>query len=420
MRTLRKNDYDEKDIEDLLKQMPKVKDQRGKREIYQNVTIKMNRRKRQTWLIPTAAAAAALLLMVILIPGMMGGQESAENSSSGTEESANYSIAAKESAEPSSENSQEETESTYEDSVAMDSSERQNENNHNQYESSNSESDIDKQDDYTTAVYEEDLQDRELLTYPILDNIAQNIVTVSVLVSKEEGKTKFDLYADTMPLLTEEHWGLSDNYPLDANFNYDTEHNTLNVDMFTDHGYSYGTPNIQFINSVLSTIWTNFDFDEITLSTGGEPGVHFEHNDPISQFIPEDSTFHPGYYLYYPEASTEQPFMVPYNFEQETIQDVFNVMQQDVDTHQLKASIPEDIEFKTTIDENTVVITFSDESEIENNEETAYMIEALLLTAKEFNYDAIKMENADVDMVGRFNLTQELEPPIAPNQKELH
>ncbi|KAB2333725.1 hypothetical protein [Bacillus mesophilum] len=414
---MRKNNHSDRDIEELLKQMPKVKDQRGKREVYQNVTMKMNRRKRQSWLIPTAAAAAALLLLVILIPGMMGGQDSAEEFSSVSEDSAQYSTATNESADRE-ESAQEEDTSTSDDEFTSYENPK---NNIDASQEAESETKIEQENVYTTAVYEEELQDQEVLTYPILDNEVQNIVLVSVLVPKEEGKSKFDLYKETMSSLTEEKWGLSDNYPLDANLVYNEEQKTLTVDMFEDHSYSYGPANSLFINTVLSNLWSDFDLEEITLMTDGEPGVHFEHNEPMTEFVPNDVTAYPGYYLFYPNETDEQPLFVPYvHLEQpETIQEVFDFMKQDVDTHNLKASIPEDIVFEANVDDETVVITFTDESVIEDNEETAHMIEALLLTAKEFHYEHVRVENADVDTIGRFNLSQELELPIAPNQKEL-
>ncbi|WP_282155670.1 hypothetical protein [Cytobacillus gottheilii] len=414
---MRKNEHSDRDIEELLKQMPKVKDQRGKREVYQNVTMKMNRRKRQSWLIPTAAAAAALLLLVILIPGMMGGQDTAEESSSGSNDSTQYSTATNESADRAESTQEEDTSSSENDFTSNENPE----NTIDDDQGVKSEGEIQQESDYTTAVYEEELQDQEVLTYPILDNAVQNIVSVSVLVPKEDGKSKFDLYKETMPLLTEEQWGLSDNYPLEADLIYNDEQKTLTVDMFEDHGYSYGPANSLFINTVLSNIWSDFDLEKITLMTDGEPGVDFEHNEPITEFSPNDVTAYPGYYLFYPNDQEEQPMFVPYvQLEQpETIQEVFNFMKQDVDTHFLKASIPEDIDFETNVDDETVVITFTDESVIEDNEETAHMIEALLLTAKEFHYEHVRVENADVDTIGRFNLSQELELPIAPNQKEL-
>ncbi|WP_080845409.1 GerMN domain-containing protein [Cytobacillus gottheilii] len=416
---MRKNDHNDRDIEELLKQMPKIKDQRGKREVYQNVMMKMNRRKRQTWLIPSAAAAAALLLMVILIPGMMGGQDTAEDSSSGSQESAQYSAVSEESAERSSENSQDDAESTSDDSAVLDSSEKKNESTQN--DSSDSEAEVDIQNDFTTAVYEEDLQESEVLTYVIPDKNINNIVPVSVIVPKEEGKTKFDLYKETMPKLTEEQWGLSEFYPLNADLTYDQNQNILNVDMPSDHQYHF-TSVAEVINNFFINIFKEFNLQEIKLTTDGNPGVDLGNYGEISEFTPNNSSNQYAFYLFYPDQDMEEPFLVPYTHDErpQSIEEAFNAMRQEIEIDPpLMASIPADINFQTDVHDHTVVITFSDESEIEDNEETAYMIEALLLTAKEFNYQAVKLENADVDTVGRFNLTQELHPPVAPNQKEL-
>lgn len=46
-----------------------------------------------------------------------------------------------------------------------------------------------------TAVYEEDLAGKEVLTYAIPDQAAQNIVPVSVLVDENPARTKFELFS---------------------------------------------------------------------------------------------------------------------------------------------------------------------------------------------------------------------------------
>ncbi|MED3563213.1 hypothetical protein P4447_12285, partial [Bacillus xiapuensis] len=68
---MKKSEWSDKQLEDLLRQMPKIKDHRDPRDIYQNLSLK--KQKRPVWVIPVIASAAALLLIVILIPKLLVG-----------------------------------------------------------------------------------------------------------------------------------------------------------------------------------------------------------------------------------------------------------------------------------------------------------------------------------------------------------
>ena len=66
---MKKSEWSDKQLEELLRQMPKIKDHRNPRDIYQNLSLK--RRKKPAWILPAIASAAAVLLIVILIPKIL-------------------------------------------------------------------------------------------------------------------------------------------------------------------------------------------------------------------------------------------------------------------------------------------------------------------------------------------------------------
>ena len=70
---MKKSEWSDKQLEELLRQMPKIQDHRNPRDIYQNLSIK--KRKRPAWLVPGFATAAALLLFFILVPKLLDGTE---------------------------------------------------------------------------------------------------------------------------------------------------------------------------------------------------------------------------------------------------------------------------------------------------------------------------------------------------------
>lgn len=95
-------------------------------------------------------------------------------------------------------------------------------------------------------------------------------------------------------------------------------------------------------------------------------------------------------------------------------------MKTGIETYNLKASIPDDIDFETeVVSDEQLLITFEDDADIKNDEETLYTIEAILLTAKEFEYNEVKLENTEIDQIGRFDLEKEIQVPVAPNKRDL-
>ena len=61
---MKKSEWSDKQLEELLRQMPKIQDHRNPRDIYQNLSRK--KRKQPAWVIPAFATAAALLLFIYI------------------------------------------------------------------------------------------------------------------------------------------------------------------------------------------------------------------------------------------------------------------------------------------------------------------------------------------------------------------
>ncbi|GLB58036.1 hypothetical protein [Cytobacillus sp. NCCP-133] len=419
---MRKSELSDEQIEQLLSQMPKIKDRRNSREIYQNIELKLEKRKQRTWILPTAAAAAALLLFFIIAPSLMNWQDSADKS---VEIQADQSSS---SAEIASENKMFEAN---DNQAELGLKEEIDENTTGQLdEASQNEADIKSKDQISlrsagadtsaTAVYEEDLAGKELLTYAIPDQSAQNIVPVSVLVEEDSAKSKFQLFDENMSRLTEEKWGLLDYYPLKAKFSYNQENRSLTVDVPKDHPYSISSTTELQLERVLANVMGSLDIEKINLATEGQKGIEFSHFGYREEFVPETGNGNLIYYFLYPKGEYSKPFMVPLREKLNSIKDALRAMKENRINDNLQASIPEDLNFEAEeLQKGKLMIRFESESEIVDNESTLHAIEAILLTAKEFDFNTVKLENADVDKIGKFDLTAELKVPVAANKREL-
>ncbi|MEK3853305.1 hypothetical protein [Cytobacillus sp. FSL H8-0458] len=418
---MKESKWSDEQLKELLSQMPKIKDNRDPREIYQTIEIKMSKQKKRTWLLPAAAAAAALLLLFILAPNLMNWQESADkqveiqseltqSSEQITGDNNSISEAKDEDSDPEPLAKEEDPQ---EDHAQLSGDPEKDSSDDISMKSVSSEAS-------PTAVYEEDLAGKEVLTYAIPDKEAQNIVPVSVLVDEDPRRTKFELFEDTMSKLTEDTWGLEDYYPLKANLTHDQESNLLTVDVPADHPYSMSSTTELLLEKVMANIMKNLDIEKINLTTEGKAGIEFSHYGYREEFIPENSNGNLIYYFLYSNGSDSTPFLVPLREELNSVKDALKAMKQNRTENNLQASIPDDIDFEIEeIKDGKLIIRFNNESEIIDNAPTLHAIEAILLTAKDFDFDTVKLENADVDKIGKFDLNEDLKVPVAANKRDL-
>ncbi|MGD6853459.1 hypothetical protein [Bacillus infantis] len=423
---VKKSEWNDEQLEKLLRQLPKIQDVRAPQEVYQNVSRRMRKRRRTFWVIPAAAAAAAVLLLFILIPGLTGQQfqESADQAAENKGDQASSGIEPSEQKENSYETAQK-SEDTSEGEAGV----------QNDPEAELSETEVQEDDgkaglasfeeedsDYRTALYEEDVQGQTILTYAVPDANIQTLVPVSVLAAPQEGKTEFDLYKETMEKLTEEEWGLGEAYPIpQAELFYDPETETLTADIKEDADF-YGSATETMFKSLLTNHLDTLNAQTVLLTTEGEPGAVISNTGAVDSLtVKEDTGYHAYYFLYTDQGS--EPFIVPGKESYGSIQEAIDAMKQDQEYTSLEASIPGDMNIITEADSeggsSELTLTLEEGTKLEDNAASSYTIEAILLMAKGFNYSTVKLDNAEIEEVGSFQLQEALKVPAAPNWRQL-
>ena len=63
---MKKSEWSDRQLEEILRQMPRINDCRHPYDIYQNLSIKIKRKR--AWVLPGIAMVASLLLLFILVP----------------------------------------------------------------------------------------------------------------------------------------------------------------------------------------------------------------------------------------------------------------------------------------------------------------------------------------------------------------
>ena len=392
---MKKSEWSDRELEELLMQMPKIKDHRNPRDIYQNLSLK--RRKTKTWLLPSLATAAALLLFFILVPKLMDG---ANSSSDKQAEITSFNKETKDADQKKN--------STFALNKGESSSKEK-------ALSGTPKNKVMTTSTVKTAIYADDVGNGKVLTYWIPDPQGQILIPVSTVVAKSDNESWLTLYNENMANLKEEEWGLTDFYPLNVTMSVNSDHTTIQVDAPLNHQYGQGSTNeTNFINVINKDISSNSDIKKVKFSTNGEPGIELG-NFGNKQEIDINAVKNHGYFFYYPTGS-DVPFLTPSTTIYTDINKALDAMKTDQTELGLTGSLSPLLPISdVSIADKTLVLSFKGNTTLQNNQMTVSAFEALLLTAKDFGLEKVVVKDSPILQLGPFDLTKENQVPVAPN-----
>ncbi|MBT2656437.1 negative regulator of sigma-X activity [Bacillus sp. ISL-18] len=391
---MKKSEWSDRELEELLRQMPRIHDHRDPRDIYQNISLK--RKRIRPWVLPGLAATAALLLFLILMPKLIGGMHFSHES-------------AEEKSASSGNTAMQKDSSAFKKEKA---SSKEAETNKTQ------QANLLKTENVKTAIYEDQVGKGTVLTYWVPDAQAQILIPVSIITNQSSGQSWLTNYTALMANLQEEEWGLADFYPLNATMKLEKDGNTVIVDVPADHQYGQGsTTETNFISVVQKDISTNSNCKKIKFTTKGLPGIELG-NIGRKEEIDVASQNNHAYFLYFPEDS-KLPFLAPSNETYNNINSAFEAMKTD-QSGGLKSSLQTFPQIDHVSISNKIMdLSFDVNSSLQDNQESILSFEALLLTAKEFGIEKVRVRNSPLANLGPFDLTKEINVPIAPNLRNI-
>jgi hypothetical protein len=397
---LKKSEWSDNQLEELLQHLPKVKDKQDPDELYRKISSRIQKEQirksnKKTWLLPSVAAVAAVFLILLIGPTFM-------NLSGGSNESANEESAAS-------------TES-------MDSAAKQ-ENNISLAQEGKSFDIASSEENATFEMAGPVIVDNilitktdgdTLITMGIPDTEGQSIIPVSML-SAESGKSQLELLEQALSTMSEEEYGLSPN-PFEGLTFEEGDDDTVIITFPSDFVSNGAANDNTYYFGIPETFrWMGYTEAILRKEEGGQ--VEFGNYGPQDS-ISFSTAMKKGYYVY--TSETGQTYLVPSRDPSNTFKDALDRMM--IEEYNLEASIPTNvtIEDVNEIDEDSVTVTFSNDNSI-NQDEISHqlMIKAILLTAKEFGYVDVTFVNAP-EQIGDIQLMQNGAPnpvdvPAAPN-----
>jgi hypothetical protein len=403
---LRKSRWKESEIEDMLRELPKLKDDRTKAEVFAGIHDK---KRKKHWM-PLFAGVTSLFLLVAFASSLIIGKK---GTTSQEETGSNGKFSISENKEMTEHERQ---------GIKEDTSEDKQDNQEFlgkrvEIESNDKVSEIEplkgeKEKTFVHAIYQDDLKNASFITMGIPDDQMNFIVPISIKLKHNDESNTLNRLVNQMSDIDEEQYGLFDYFPLDIKISQGKDMNTANID-FRKNSRLLDDDTL-FLHSMEETLSYN-NIEKITFSTGGKQGAMFAH----AGFLKEADIPHQKKrtYLLYQRDESSPRFLVPSNLDYQDFEEALQAGKGKPDIEGMSPAIPDDLNWESIRSKgDLVIINLSDQAAIENSKESLQALEAILFIAKDFGFEKVKFENAPIEEVGQLNLTEDIVVPKAPNQ----
>ncbi|MEA3318984.1 MAG: hypothetical protein U9Q88_03070 [Bacillota bacterium] len=417
---MRHNDEDQ--MEKLLRQMPKMKDDRDPKQIYKEIQPKLSNSPRRSKIVPAFALLAALVLFAIVVPMFINNMQF-DMSLSGSDNSS------EESMDMATMNVDE----TLDDSAADTSREAIEE----EEVSSTEMKETEEASDFAAA--EINTAEGKSFVTSSFNVESEYAVTIGVSLSEADN---FEYGGSTTPLTVIVPRVGKDTYVDALNKvrgtiayeEYGTESPFINDNVKISEG-DIGLANPMPILDVtdmakgLATYQGDLFFKELsdTFSTnythilfsnnGSTKGVEIGNNVYDSP-VELEAKNKRAYFKYHIGSL---PLLVAGHERYLSIGEALTAMTvapEQADYSKLEASIPDTVKVEGLALESdgaVVRIKLSDRSVLENNDETIFALEAMMMVAKEFGLRGVVFESSQNGTIGNITLNEEVSVPYSPN-----
>ncbi|MBO0999105.1 hypothetical protein IOC57_15325 [Bacillus sp. SD075] len=404
---MRKSRWKESEIEDMLRELPKLKDDRTKAEVFAKIDDK---KRKKNW-IPLIAGAASLFLLVVLASSLIIEKKGTTNQEGGS--SGKLSISEnKEMADIEREDASNKGNPSEDKQYNQEFSSKQTGIESKDKVSEKEPRKREKEKTFAQAIYQDDLKNASIITMGVPDDQMNFIVPISFKLKHYDESDTLNLIVNQMSDIDEEQYGLSDYFPLDIKISQGNDRTTAHID-FQEKSPLLDEDTL-FLHSMEETL-SYTKIEKMTFSTDGKQGAMFAHAGYLKEeVIPHQKN---RTYLQYQRDETSPIFLVPSNMGYQDFEEALQAGKGGEDIEGISPSIPHDLKWeRISYVGDLVIIQLSDQAAIENNEESLQALEAILFIAKDFGFEKVKFENASIEEVGELNLTKDIMVPKAPNQ----
>jgi hypothetical protein len=262
-------------------------------------------------------------------------------------------------------------------------------------------------------VTKEDLHHQDVVVFGLPDVNAQTVIPVSILVQKD-GQSREQQMEKAKAQLREEEWGLSKNLldHVSMSFSHENKGAWLVHVPKTHPVFSGGsTSEEMFLSSMEETVrWAGGK--EIQFFTDNQKGIELPNTGRMESMKIADKKR--AYYLYQFDRS-HPLFLAPSGQSFQSLKAALEQMK-NVNEQPFRPSIPAQVSIAMIHpQQDGVIIKFTNDSKLDASPSTHWMIEAILLTAKEFGFQSVTFTGGNVSRVGQYVFGEKIAVPVAPN-----
>lgn len=377
----------EKEIIELFKQLPKMKDERPKTEIYRNVKYKSDKKQRKPVLIPIYAIAAALLFFIVAVPLLF--QQSQSNLSM--------------------------EKSTRENDIASTAEENANISLFREQKQDNNASELEKssdKSDLTTAVYDHE-NNNGIATFGVVtgDAIA---IPISIQTEWDEKKDWLANYRAAAQKFDPEAYGFKKFALLIDAMNYNQEEKTVYVTISPENKEFFIENEMQLSYMVDYTVRSQ-DVKQVKFVD--------EKNQPVE--LGEFGVMQPQNISilkkpHYQYEVNGREYIVPADLTSESLTEAVSSMKLPPN-NSYTSLILNGIDPIVKGEEKEAIIGFKETLYLDEGDSKAKvkMIEGMLFTAKEFGFDHVQFENIEPERWEEFDFSNPVPVPTYLNLLEV-
>lgn len=414
---------DEEQMEKLLRQMPKIKDDRDPKQIYRDIQPKLAHSPRRSKIVPAFALVAALVLFALVAPLFVNNMQfdmSLSGSDSSSEESMDIATmnSDENSDDSAADTSREAIEQEEETSLKAQGEEESNDFAAAEFRTAEGKS-------FVTPAYNQVTEYAVTIGVSLVeaDNFEHGGSTtpLTVIVPRGENETYVDALNKVRGEVAYEDYGvmvptINDNVKIsEGDIGLDRQMPILDV---TDMAKGLTTYQDNLFSKELSDTFSNQYTHFLFSDNGSTKGVQVG-NDVYDGPVEYQTKNKRAYFKYH---TGSLPLLVPGHERYTSIGDALRAMtrvpEHAADTSKLEPSIPDTVKVEGLGLENdgTVVrIKLGDGSVLENNDETIFALEAMLMVAKEFGLRGVVFETSQTGTIGTITLNEEVSVPYSPN-----
>ena len=422
-----KQRMDEDQLEKLLRQMPKMKDERDPKQIYREVHIGLNRRPRTFKVMPALALAVAIMIFAIISPLLFQDMSNSNSSMDHASKNSNHAgIMENEKRDDSgeAEDGASFNISSVEEAVPI--AKEDPANPISDTEDSDIKATFSTSTGQPTFVVSNVMEETEnVITIGVsardaMSNDGNFSFPISVVLPKtdEESyindleKIRYDLDYDKLGLGTPL---LNDGAVITAAENEDGTKKAIIEVGSLYRGYS-STQSLTFADQVSETFRLHFTQVEYT-NNGSSKDV--EMSSEVKNGPVDLQKFRNKTYLKYKGSQDGPTFLVLSQHEYKDVQEALEAMKtapdQDPESR-IEASVPSTIEISDLQKKDELLrIVLSSKSNLENTNEIIFALEAMMMTAKEFGFKQVVFETSQRGNIGNVPLNEVVQVPFAPN-----